>query len=188
MGVEHIGSLGHDTDKLWEQMKDICTKSMMAVTPPMNDCARQWGHSPDGFFQLWGFDIMLDANMRPYIIEVNHTPSMETSFPEAQKLKPVMLKNYLRMAMPSRQELQEWRSALHIAAIKAGWDDLHTFSDDDWTMVTRTYVEWLHRDLFEPLFPRDGALPYHQDCLMPLYGKESRFAYRNLADVSWGRG
>lgn len=43
-------------------------------------------------FELLGFDIMIDSNMKPWLIEVNHAPSFATDSPLDKKLK----KNVLR--------------------------------------------------------------------------------------------
>lgn len=32
-------------------------------------------------FEIYGFDIMIDSNLKPYLIEVNHTPSFWTDSP-----------------------------------------------------------------------------------------------------------
>lgn len=32
-------------------------------------------------FEVFGFDIILDENLKPYLLEVNHTPSFTTDTP-----------------------------------------------------------------------------------------------------------
>ena len=38
-------------------------------------------------FELYGFDIMLDTQLKPWLIEINGSPSMTANTPEDEKLK-----------------------------------------------------------------------------------------------------
>lgn len=38
-------------------------------------------------FEIFGFDILLDENLKPYLLEVNHTPSFTTDTPLDYQIK-----------------------------------------------------------------------------------------------------
>lgn len=38
-------------------------------------------------FEILGMDVMLDHKLRPYLLEINHTPSFSTDSPFDYKLK-----------------------------------------------------------------------------------------------------
>ena len=44
-----------------------------------------------GSFELFGYDFMIDQELRPWLIEVNMSPSMEYSTPVTKKLVKMML-------------------------------------------------------------------------------------------------
>ena len=46
-------------------------------------------------FELLGIDIMIDDNNKPWLLEVNHTPSFATDTP----LDSLIKKNYIRDSM-----------------------------------------------------------------------------------------
>jgi tubulin polyglutamylase TTLL6/13 len=46
-------------------------------------------------FEILGMDILIDGNMKPYLLEVNHTPSFTTDTP----LDKVIKKNLIRDAL-----------------------------------------------------------------------------------------
>jgi tubulin polyglutamylase TTLL6/13 len=70
-------------------------------------------------FELLGFDIIIDTELNPYVLEVNHTPSFETDSPldafikknairDALVLMNINLKNK-KYIMDSRKELMQKR-------------------------------------------------------------------------------
>ena len=48
-------------------------------------------------FEVLGFDIMLDHKFKPWLIEVNHTPSFRTDTPLDKIIKKGLVKDTLRI-------------------------------------------------------------------------------------------
>jgi tubulin polyglutamylase TTLL6/13 len=48
-------------------------------------------------FHILGIDIMLDADCRPYVLEVNHTPSFVTDTPLDRFIKYTLIKDTLTL-------------------------------------------------------------------------------------------
>lgn len=48
-------------------------------------------------FQILGFDIMLDRDCKPYLLEVNHSPSFSTDSPLDEKVKGDLIKDTVRL-------------------------------------------------------------------------------------------
>ena len=68
-------------------------------------------------FEIFGFDVMLDHKLKPWLIEVNHTPSFKCGSPldlrikkgvikDAMRLLNVNLKNKNRLVNKFRRNLQ----------------------------------------------------------------------------------
>ena len=67
-------SQGGDVDKIMDEIKDIVIKTIIVGQPYMNHMYRVC--QPECLdnsmcFQVLGFDIMIDKNFRPWLIEVN---------------------------------------------------------------------------------------------------------------------
>lgn len=85
-----IGEMGHDTGKLWEKIKDIVVKTLCAVQPSLAHTykACQPDDPSNGMcFEILGFDIILDHKLKPWLLEVNHSPSFTTDSPLDYKIK-----------------------------------------------------------------------------------------------------
>lgn len=48
-------------------------------------------------FHILGFDIMLDQKCKPYILEVNHSPSFSTDSPLDEKVKGDLIRDTIQM-------------------------------------------------------------------------------------------
>jgi hypothetical protein len=57
-----------------------------------------------GCFELLGFDVMMDYKLRPYLLEVNHTPSFTCDSPLDTEVKSSVLRATMEMVSFSKEE------------------------------------------------------------------------------------
>lgn len=76
---------GYSPDSFWDEVGFIIVKTILAAQPTI---ARVYDSCfPTGFndgyccFEVLGFDILIDNRMKPWLMEVNHTPSFATETP-----------------------------------------------------------------------------------------------------------
>ena len=50
-----------------------------------------YGKHKSCFFELYGFDVMLDEKLRPWLLEVNTSPSLSSSSPLDKKIKTTLV-------------------------------------------------------------------------------------------------
>jgi tubulin polyglutamylase TTLL6/13 len=48
-------------------------------------------------FEILGMDVMIDSNMKPYLLEVNHTPSFSTDTPLDTLIKKNVIKDSFQL-------------------------------------------------------------------------------------------
>ena len=48
-------------------------------------------------FELLGFDVILDSDLKPWILEVNHSPSFSTDTPLDFKIKKNLVVDTIRL-------------------------------------------------------------------------------------------
>jgi tubulin polyglutamylase TTLL6/13 len=81
---------GFKREVLQQQMEDIIVKTIIAAQPSLQHSYRS--EQPDDLensicFQVLGFDIMLDHKLKPWLIEVNNSPSFGSDTPLDKKVK-----------------------------------------------------------------------------------------------------
>ena len=108
-----ISDLGHDTDKLWEKIKDIIIKTLCAVQPSLAHTykACQPDDPYNGMcFEILGFDIILDHKLKPWLLEVNHSPSFTTDSPLDWKIKFEVISQALKLLNIKSEHRQNYNS------------------------------------------------------------------------------
>lgn len=59
-------------------------------------------------FEILGFDVMLDSALKPWLIEINHTPSFETDTPLDFKIKRDLIADTLKLLGLSYQKKRKF--------------------------------------------------------------------------------
>ena len=48
-------------------------------------------------FEILGFDILIDSSLKPYLLEVNHTPSFTTDTPLDSYIKKNLIRDAINL-------------------------------------------------------------------------------------------
>jgi hypothetical protein len=73
-----LRSEGIDDVRLFQDINTVIAKSLLAVREVVLYYHELHKFNAEGYFMLLGYDILIDEAMRPWLIEVNAGPSLET--------------------------------------------------------------------------------------------------------------
>uniref|UniRef100_A0A7S0F6P1 Tubulin--tyrosine ligase-like protein 5 n=2 Tax=Hanusia phi TaxID=3032 RepID=A0A7S0F6P1_9CRYP len=109
---EHLQGAGVDTRRVFEQVEDLIVKTLLAVEGRINSKLQQLVPYRNNCYELFGFDVMLDASLHPWLIEVNTSPSLAADSPLDKRIKNAMVVdmfNMLGICTYSRRKLKQLR-------------------------------------------------------------------------------
>jgi len=115
---EHFKATGQDYDLMMARIKELVIKSLLSVEPVI---ASTW-HSGANFtalggavpvlphqtcFEVYGFDVMVDKQLKAWLLEVNVFPSFASSSPFDKRVKTQLMADTLTMVgvLPFDHEL-----------------------------------------------------------------------------------
>ncbi|KFQ32923.1 Tubulin polyglutamylase TTLL4, partial [Mesitornis unicolor] len=95
---KYLTQKGVNSEAIWEKIKDIVIKTIIASEPYVNSLVKMYVRRPYCCHELFGFDIMLDENLKPWILEVNISPSLHSNSPLDVSIKGQMIRDLLNLA------------------------------------------------------------------------------------------
>ena len=78
--------MGIDNDLLWSKIYDVILKGLIAIDGPVQQQLKKLS-SRNNCFELLGFDILIDTDLKPWLMEVNLSPSLACDSPLDLKIK-----------------------------------------------------------------------------------------------------
>jgi tubulin polyglutamylase TTLL4 len=79
------------------RIKDVIIKTLISVEPHVVSTASRCTKHRNVCFELYGFDILLDSKLKPWLLEVNISPSLSSSSPLDKKIKTVLICDTLNL-------------------------------------------------------------------------------------------
>jgi tubulin polyglutamylase TTLL6/13 len=95
-----LQSLGHDVATLRQEISSLIIKTLTSVQPILAHLYRSC--QPEDLenaccFEILGFDILVDQSLKPWLLEVNHSPSFTVDTPLDKRVKRRVIEDALRL-------------------------------------------------------------------------------------------
>ncbi|KAK7864100.1 hypothetical protein R5R35_002743 [Gryllus longicercus] len=95
--LRHLRSQGIDTAVLMSRIEEVVVKAILASAPPIVTACRMFVPHTHNCFELYGFDILIDSTLKPWLLEVNLSPSLGCDSPLDVRVKSAMLVDLLTL-------------------------------------------------------------------------------------------
>ncbi|XP_012933199.1 tubulin polyglutamylase TTLL6 isoform X1 [Heterocephalus glaber] len=90
----YMESHGYDVPKIWRGIDDLITKTLITAHPVIKHNYQTCFPSHtlnSACFEILGFDVLLDSKLKPWLLEVNHSPSFSTDTRLDEEVKDRLL-------------------------------------------------------------------------------------------------
>ena len=114
--LRHLKAQGHDTALLMQRIEEVIVKAVFSSAPPIVAACKLFVPHPHNCFgvifyssiflnanflklllELYGFDILVDSVLKPWLLEVNLSPSLGCDSPLDVRVKSAMLSDLLTL-------------------------------------------------------------------------------------------
>lgn len=82
--------MGVDYNSVFNGIKDVIIKTVLSAEQTILQC-NGGSKGKSSCFEIYGFDILIDAKLRPWLLEVNVSPSLSSSSPMDKQIKTLLL-------------------------------------------------------------------------------------------------
>jgi len=189
---EYFASTGQDYDLMMERIRDVVIKTLLAAESPIAGAWHQGasfssigtnGQAPlqnQTCFEIYGFDVMVDKTMTPWLLEVNVFPSLASSSPFDKRVKSQLIADTLTLVgfLPFDYDLvrnalkEEHAKRLHgqqprqtigggrsqtVQSLTAA-SGVQDFGEAEWRLILDTHEELLRRGALERIYPTREAV------------------------------
>ena len=183
-----LNELGVNTDELWRWIKDLVIKSIISVEHHMSVNYNRFQRNRGVCFEVYGFDVLIDKKLKPWLLEVNTLPSFSSSSPMDKQIKTQLMSDifhliglspYDKKKLEKEQETRQWNRLLGLDKGSPNKrtsknqnlviDENQNFreivdklSQDELTMLVEYEEEMSRRNNFELIFPRPNTVSNYE--------------------------
>ena len=85
-------------EAVWKRIEDIVIKSIISIESILNNATEMYVPYRGNCFEVLGFDVIIDDNLIPWLLETNLSPSLNCDSLLDQKIKAEMIADLFSMA------------------------------------------------------------------------------------------
>uniref|UniRef100_A0A8C6T5J8 Tubulin--tyrosine ligase-like protein 5 n=1 Tax=Neogobius melanostomus TaxID=47308 RepID=A0A8C6T5J8_9GOBI len=89
--LRYLKQEGKDTTLLMRQVEDLIIKALLSAESHISAACKMFVPHKTNCFELYGFDVLIDAKLKPWLLEVNLSPSLACDAPLDLKIKASMI-------------------------------------------------------------------------------------------------
>jgi tubulin polyglutamylase TTLL4 len=153
-------------EALFTSIKEIAIKTVIsaesAMIGPLHrasnhaSCLSHGVFPYSNCFELYGFDILVDKSLKPWLLEVNVSPSLSSSSPFDKRVKTGLIAetfNLVGLVVPETAGAPiPVPTKKNVLAFKSE-TGIEEFDEFDWRLVTATLDEWSRRGKWQVAYP-----------------------------------
>ena len=136
----------------------------------------------NNLFELYGFDILVDDNLRPWLLEINLNPSLNCESDLDTKVKSALMTDIFTLIglVPYSHKKNRIRSK-DVKLMNEEAYDIDTTSDNTYDQLLYSIDEFSRQGMFDRLFPiKDNVDYYSQFIKNP--GEDNLMVWNYLKD------
>lgn len=107
---------GINTKRLWGTLRNLVVRTVLAGESGLNKMFKMNVNSKYSCYELFGFDVLLDENLVPWLLEVNISPSLHSDLPLDLHVKGPLIQAVLNTALfqipPNKLTVHQEKSIL----------------------------------------------------------------------------
>ncbi|XP_041668190.1 tubulin polyglutamylase TTLL5 isoform X2 [Cheilinus undulatus] len=89
--LRYLKQEGKDTTLLMKQVEDLIIKAVLSAELQIATACKMFVPHKTNCFELYGFDVLIDSSLKPWLLEVNLSPSLACDAPLDLKIKASMI-------------------------------------------------------------------------------------------------
>jgi hypothetical protein len=83
----HLEQVGIDMNLMWSRTYDVIIKTILCGENYVQNAMKKNGTHRTNCFEIMGFDILIDSDLKPWLLEVNLSPSLACDSPLDMSIK-----------------------------------------------------------------------------------------------------
>lgn len=94
---KHLETVGINMSLLWSRIFDVILKTLACGENYVLQAQKKNGMHRQNCFEVFGFDVLLDSDLKPWLVEVNLSPSLSSDSPLDHQIKANLLTDTFNM-------------------------------------------------------------------------------------------
>jgi len=94
---KHLEQIGIDMNLLWSKVYDVIIKALICGEHPVLTAMKRNLSYRTNCFELYGFDIIFDSDLKPWLLEINLSPSLSSDSPMDFTIKSNLVADALNL-------------------------------------------------------------------------------------------